>query len=66
VGEVSAIAEQLSLLGSIHTVIIGRRPLTVDAGELTVTGKVRSHVVESRSNDVRLRVSEFSALPGRH
>jgi long-chain acyl-CoA synthetase len=66
VGEVSAIAEQLSLLGSIHTVIIGRRPLTVDAGELTVTGKVRSHVVESRSNDVRLRISEFSGLPSRH
>lgn len=62
VGEVSAAMEQLSLRGNIHTVIIGRRPLTVDAGELTVTGKVRSKAVISRSDDVRLQLGEVSAM----
>lgn len=64
VGEVSAAAAPLSLLSYIHTVIIGRRSLTVDAGELTVTGKVRSQIVALRGEDIRLRLSEFTASPG--
>lgn len=60
VNEVSTIAERLSLLEQIRMVIIGRRSLTVDSGEITVTGKVRSKMVVSRGDDIRLRISEFS------
>lgn len=64
VNEVSTIAERLSLLEQIGMVIIGRRSLTVDSGEITVTGKVRSKMVVSRSDDIRLRISEFSESHG--
>jgi long-subunit acyl-CoA synthetase (AMP-forming) len=65
VDEVSQCLQEQSLQNQFDSVIIGRRPLAVATGDLTVTGKVRLGAVATRSGDVRVRLADYRAADPR-